>query len=84
LYRFTKTLDQIGGGDLTVDTKLRAGDELKPFAARLDSSVADLRAKVNALKESYTRLEGQLGENATSELRRVAGEVRAQLDAFKS
>lgn len=90
LYRFRANLEQIGGGDLTLHTKLRDGDELRPFVDVMNTMTGSLRDKVHAVKESHERLRSAIieansrGDAARlAELQRLADEVSDRLSRFK-
>lgn len=88
LYRFRLNLEQIGSGDLTLNTKLRDGDELKPFVDSMNDMAGSLRAKVKAARESHERLRSALleakGDPAkTAELVKLADEVSDRFAVFK-
>lgn len=90
LYRFRANLDQIGSGDLTLRTKLRDGDELKPFVDSINAMTESLKIKVNAIKESHEKMRSVIIEaklkrdvEKLEELQRMADELSDKLAAFK-
>jgi methyl-accepting chemotaxis protein len=56
LYRFRQNLHDIGGGNLTLHTKLRDGDELRPFVDTMNEMTLSLRAKVVAIRDGHAEL----------------------------
>lgn len=90
LYRFRVNLEQIGSGDLTLNTKLRDGDELRPFVEVMNHMTGSLRDKVREVKESHEKLRSAIieansrGDTARlAELQRMADEVADKLSRFK-
>jgi len=62
LYRLEKTAKAIGDGDLSLQVRLRRRDELQEFARSLDGMVADLRTRVQQLKDQTERLRAIINE----------------------
>ena len=56
LYRFEKTAQAIGNGNLSAAVKLRAGDELQDVARSMDGMVTDLRTRVEQIQAQTRRL----------------------------
>lgn len=90
LYRFRANLEQIGSGDLTLKTKLRDGDELKPFVDSMNSMTESLKTKISEIKGTHEKIRsGIIDANARQdtqnlgELRRMADELSDKLAAFK-
>lgn len=90
LYRFRVNLEQIGSGDLTLNTKLRDGDELRPFVEVMNQMTGSLRDKVHAVKESHEKLRSAILEanskgdaSKLAELQKMADEVADKLSRFK-
>lgn len=69
LYRLEKTVQQIAGGNLNFQVKLRSRDELQDFARAMDVMVSDLRTHVRQIKNQSDRLREKLVEaNHKSEM----------------
>ena len=83
LYRFRKNLEDIGAGDLTLTTRLRDGDELRPFVDSMNDMTASLRTKVMAVRQAHAELDAALGEAeaAPADAARLA-KVRRASDAL--
>lgn len=56
LYRLEKSVEAIGGGNLSLQIRLRSGDELQEFARSMDGMVRDLRARAQQIKKQNDRL----------------------------
>ena len=56
LYRLEKTARAIGNGDLSLQVRLRSGDELQDFARSMDTMVTELRTQVQQIKELTQQL----------------------------
>ena len=56
LYRLEKTAAAIGNGDLSLQIRLRNGDELKALAKSMDGMVGDLHARVQEIQTQTRRL----------------------------
>lgn len=56
LYRFERTAQAIGNGDLSGEVRLRDGDELQDFARSMGGMVSDLRARVQDVQTHSCRL----------------------------
>ena len=62
LYRLEKTAAAIGNGDLSLQIRLRNGDELKALAKSMDGMVGDLHARVRQIREQTQRLQEILAQ----------------------
>lgn len=62
LYRLEKTAAAIGNGDLSLQIRLRNGDELKALAKSMDGMVGDLHARVQQIREQTQRLQEILAQ----------------------
>ena len=56
LYRFGKSLESIGGGNLNLYMKLRPQDQLKDFADQLNQMTENLNKKIRRIREEVTEL----------------------------
>ena len=96
LYRFRSNLETIAGGDLTLVTQLRDGDELRALTEAMNGMTRSLRDKVVAVaaveRELGAALEaiqqahhaGNLvGEKHLSRLARCREQLAATLKAFR-
>jgi methyl-accepting chemotaxis protein len=82
LFRFEKTLEEMRGGNLTMNVKLRKNDELKDVADSFNQALAGLRAKVKMDRDNLAA--GVARGRALAEQLRQAGraEEATQLDAL--
>ena len=82
LYRFEKTLDEIGQGNLAQQVCLRKDDRLQDFAASLNSMTDGLRRRVERMQTQSERLR-QMAEtldapsDLQNEIKRLAAESKA-------
>lgn len=60
LYRFERSMEQIAGGDLTVETRLRQTDEIKVLAQSLNDLAEKLREVVVTSQRDIKRLDDEL------------------------
>ncbi len=56
LYRFGKSLESIGGGNLNLYMKLRPQDQLKDFADQMNQMTENLNKKIRRIREEVTEL----------------------------
>ena len=61
LYRFERSAEVIGDGDLSATVKVRAGDELQGVARSMDGMVTDLRTRVKQIRTQSERLHAIVG-----------------------
>lgn len=52
LYRFERTLEEMRGGNLTINVKLRKNDELKDVGDAFNQALAGLRSKVKIERDA--------------------------------
>jgi methyl-accepting chemotaxis protein len=90
LYRFRLNLKQIGDGDLTTNTFLRDGDELRPFVDSMNEMTDALKDKVVAIRDAQSDLCKQIEEAKAStdsakleEIEKKCAAISASLNAFK-
>jgi methyl-accepting chemotaxis protein len=62
LHRLEKTARTIGDGDLSLQVRLRDGDELQGFARSMDTMVTALRAQVQQIREQTRQLQEILAQ----------------------
>jgi len=60
LYRFKKSLKSIEEGDLTIDTKLRARDDLQDFVGSLNSMTLSVKEKISDIDRVYNELSNDI------------------------
>lgn len=60
LYRLEKSLEELGGGDLTVDVHLRQADEIKALADTLNRTMKNLKGPIAASKAKAEELEAEV------------------------
>jgi|GEM_PF-298661 len=60
LYRLEKSLEQLGGGDLTVDVHLRQADEIKALADTLNRTMKNLKEPIAESKRKAEELEAEV------------------------
>ncbi|MGA2193161.1 MAG: methyl-accepting chemotaxis protein [Nitrospirota bacterium] len=60
LWRFEKTAEAVGQGDLRPVIQLRKMDELQKLSDSMNRTVADLRERVKSIREDHERLESEL------------------------
>lgn len=56
LYRFEKSMEAIGSGDLTCVVKLRAGDQIMKIEKTMCSSINSMNSRVRNIKDSLSRI----------------------------
>lgn len=90
LYRFRMNLEQIGTGDLTLRTKLRDGDELRPFVDSMNTMAEGLGQKLKEVRQAHEELRSAVMEvkskgdlSRLDELQRLADKVSDRLSTFK-
>lgn len=60
LYRLEKSLKEIGRGNLSVDVRLRKGDEIKALAAGVNNMIRNLRDPISVSQEKIDQLEEEV------------------------
>lgn len=85
LYRLEKTARAIGNGDLSLQVRLRGGDELQDFARSMDGMVSELRTQVQQIKELTQQLRSLLLQATRSsampqDLLRALQDTQGRLD----
>ena len=90
LYRFRMNLEQIGSGDLTLNTKLRDGDELRPFVESMNNMTLSLRTSLREIKAAHEELRSAIIDNQNgcddarvAQLTALADKVSDRLNSFK-
>ncbi|MCS6983657.1 MAG: methyl-accepting chemotaxis protein [Leptospiraceae bacterium] len=66
IYRFDKTLGEILNGNLTVEVKLRAGDEFHKTAAQFNEMTKALRDRVRRIDQLSQHCQSQVKDMLTS------------------
>ena len=92
LYRFRENLKVIAGGDLTLHTKLRDGDELQPMASAMNEMTEGLCERVkgacvaaDALDAATVAARGRPeSDEAWQAVDGAAQTLREQLDGFRT
>src|SRR3989338_2106674 len=85
LYRFEKSGETIGAGNLNLRVRLRSQDELQDLAHAMDEMAADLKVRIQAIKEQVDRL-GRMtagssgGGPGQAELLKELKDIQARLD----
>ena len=59
LYRFGKSLESIGEGNLNLHIKLRPHDQLKDFADQMNQMTDNLGKKISRIREEVTELKNK-------------------------
>ena len=82
LYRLEKTAKEIGAGDLNIKIRLRAKDQLQDLARSMDEMAADLRGRLQKIRQETDRLKQvtQSGSSIPPEVLKQLGEIQARLD----
>ena len=84
LYRFRMNLEQIGDGDLTLHTRLRDRDELKPVVESMNKMTESLRTKVEEAKAAHDALKTAIDNGGDEhELKLLSEELSGKLARFK-
>lgn len=84
LYHLEKDVEELGKGNLKARFTLRQGDEIKAMAENLAQAAANLRAKVNSIKNSFSGLKNslmRLEKDGVCVLSKEIKEELAQLEA---
>ncbi|MDE2491886.1 MAG: methyl-accepting chemotaxis protein [Elusimicrobia bacterium] len=90
IYRFEKSAQAVGAGDLTHRVSLRTGDELMELQEEFNGMVAALQVLVQKDRNLAKRLSERVGELArglpedADALRRELGELTVELDHLTS
>ena len=85
LYRLEKSAETIGAGNLNLHVRLRSKDQLQDLARSMDEMAADLRVRIQAVKEQTNRL-GRLAAGSggqapgREELLKEIKDIQARLD----
>ncbi len=83
LYRFSKNMEQIGSGDLTLHTSLRDGDELKPFVDSMNKMTLGLREKIDAISEARSQVGRASQSGNAAELSSALNALEEKISVFK-
>lgn len=83
LYRFEKSVETIGAGNLNLRVRLRSQDQLQDLAHAMDEMAGDLKMRIQAIKAQVDRL-GRVtagnGGSAQAELLKELKDIQARLD----
>ncbi len=84
LYRLEKSVETIGTGNLNLRVRLRSQDQLQDLAQSMDGMAADLRTRIQAMKEQIDRMGritaiGSLGAGR-EELLKELKDIQSRLD----
>ncbi len=85
LSRLEKSAETIGAGNLNLHVRLRSKDQLQDLARSMDEMAADLRVRIQAVKEQTNRL-GRLAAGSggqapgREELLKEIKDIQARLD----
>ena len=85
LYRFEKSVETIGAGNLNLRVRLRSQDQLQDLAHAMDEMAGDLKIRIQAIKAQVDRLgrvtAGSSGGEAVQEaLLKELKDIQARLD----
>ncbi|MBW2073106.1 MAG: HAMP domain-containing protein [Deltaproteobacteria bacterium] len=84
LYRLARVIDTIGGGDLTVQMKLRQRDQLKDLAASINQMTANLNERLCRLQTEVLHLHEKVGQKDVSqdEVREEVAKLKETIDGL--
>jgi len=82
LYRFEKSLEEIGGGDLTHRFSLRGDDQLGELAEKLNDFNTSLDMAVHSIQESAAGFDAMLAE-VSQTLEKTSAEDGPELEALR-
>ncbi len=84
LFRIERELRKVGGGDLTLQLRLRKGDELKDLAEAINGMVGELRQRVERLKEQAAGVQKAAEGGKEGEVRERIRGLLKELEDFKT
>lgn len=84
MFRFSKLMEQVGNGDLNVNTNLRKKDELVAFGAGLAKMAENLKTHINEVKTALADVEKAAGPNPSSELNQAVQRLRGSVQVFRT
>lgn len=95
LYRFKKVMEELEGGNLASEFRIRHLDQLQNLAGAFNSMIRKTRAEVNSMKENFISLKEKLDSisdqeisehkrAALSELKKISGELNKIIQHFKT
>lgn len=64
LYKFEKSAEMVGGGDLTQRMRLRKDDQLTEMQNKFNEMVSNIQNKVNISRKTVTEVSGELKKMA--------------------
>jgi methyl-accepting chemotaxis protein len=84
LFRIEKDLELIREGDLTCQIRLRKGDTLTELADSVNETTADLRARIQEVKDIQRELDGIVASLENREAAAVSARQSAALDRLRT
>lgn len=85
LYRIERDLrERVGAGDLRVKFILRKGDEVQDLADAINTTIEQLRVKIERVNDVVDRIDGAIKNKADDEeLERLVRELKEAINVFK-
>jgi len=91
LYRFEKSLEAIGAGDLTHISRLRTGDQIQELVTTINVSASSMKQRIKDIQDALARfktLEEELNKMVDKgfhekEIEAVADKLRYELNEIK-
>ena len=80
VYVFAREIGKLGTGDLTASISLRDKDMFQPEAEQMNSSIAALQNKINAVKKLSDQL--QQADSTSGEISSIAEQLNSELSTF--
>jgi methyl-accepting chemotaxis protein len=84
LFRIEKDLEMIRQGDLTCQIRLRKNDTLTELADSVNETTADLRARIQEVKDIQRELDGIIASLEHREAAAVSARQREALERFRT
>ena len=85
LYRIERDLrEKVGAGDLRVKFILRKGDEVQDLADAINTTIEQLREKIERVNDVVDRIDGAIKNKADDdELEKLVRELKEAINVFK-